>query len=262
MNALSLLALSLAAGAPARAQAGPAARIAAFVERSPEMNGAAFPTLDSIPVPQSAPAAQSLAPADPVVPPWLWPTLKAPDAATLAKLSARIPDLKAGTVRVLPIEAADALLADAVRRGQSPLDFFTDPGFRGDAAFYLDQETVAALFARYEIRGLTPASGVTKDGRAFAVQGFVVGGGRIDILYNLDQFTFDNPLFPGHTYKLAAHVTERIQGPGDLTIEGIWVRFGLATPRIQRIARLSPTKSRVETNYGSLAKPVFPIRRR
>jgi hypothetical protein len=70
----------------------------------------------------------------------------------------------------------------------------------------------------------------------------------------------ENPLFPGHKYKLAERVTERIQGPGDMTIDGIWVRFGPVTPKILRIVRLSPTRSRVETNYGSLEKPVFVIR--
>ena len=262
MNTLPLLVLSLAAGTPARAQAGPAARIASFVERTPEMSGAAFPTLDSISVPQSAPAAQASASAEPIVPSWLWATLKAPDAATLAGLSARIPELHPGTVRVLPIEAADALLAAAAAQGQSPLDFFTEPAFRDGAAFYLDQATLKALFARYDIRGLTPASGSTTDGRPFFVQGMVVGGGRIDILYNLDRFMFENPGLPGHTYKLADHVIERIQGPGDLTLEGIWVRFGLLTPKLSRIVRLSPTKCRVETNHIGLEKPVFTIQRR
>jgi hypothetical protein len=89
----------------------------------------------------------------------------------------------------------------------------------------------------------------------------VVGGGRIDILYNLDQFSFDNPGLPGHAYKLAEHVVERIQGPGDLTLEGVWVHFGWLTPKLSRIIRLSPTKCRVETNHVGLEKPVFVIRR-
>jgi hypothetical protein len=260
MNSLSLIALALAAAAPSRAQTGPAARIAAFVERAPEMNGAELPPAAAVPVPQSA-AVQAPPSSASVVPAGLWATLQAPDAATLAALSSRIPGLDAGAVRVLPLAAADALLDAAAARGQSPLDFFTDPAFRGDAAYYLDQAAVAALFARYDIRGLTPASGTTTDGRPFAVQGFVVGGGRIDILYNLDQFILENPLFPGHKYKLAERVTERIQGPGDMTIDGIWVRFGPMTPKILRIVRLSPTKSRVETNYGSLEKPIYLIRR-
>ncbi|MFI5348257.1 MAG: hypothetical protein ACHQ2Z_01830 [Elusimicrobiota bacterium] len=258
MKTLSFAILVLTAAVQARAQAGPAARMGAQLGRTPQISASAFPPSDAVPVPQGVPAPASSA----VVPSWLWATLKAPDAPTLAALSSRIPGLKTATVRVLTIEAADALLADAAARGQSPLDFFTDPGFRGEASFYLDQATMAALFAHYDIRGLTPPSGITKDGRPYAVQGFVVGGGRIDILYNLDQFTFENPVFPGHTYKLAAHVIESIQGPGDIGIQGIWVRFGLITPEIERVTKLSPTKSRVETSYGSLNKPVFVIRRR
>jgi hypothetical protein len=258
MIALSLALIALAPS-PAHAQAAPAARIAALVENSSEM-GAVLPPAASIPTPAGAPVPQ--VPADSVVPSGLWASLRAPDAAALAALSARIPGLEASAVRVLTIDAADALLDAAIARGQSPLDFFTDPAFRGAEAYYLEPATVAALFARYDVRGLTPASGTTTDGRPFAVQGFVVGRGSVEILYNLDQFTLENPLFPGHKYKLAGRVTERIQGPGDMTVDGIWVHFGLLTPRIQRITRLTTTKSRVETNYGGLEKPVFPLRRR
>ena len=227
------------------------------------MNGAAIPPLSSIPLPPTAPAApaaQAPATADSVVPPGLWAALAAPDAETLAWLSSRVPDLQAAAIRVLPLDEADAIFAAAVARGQSPLDLFTDPGFRGQGAFYLTRETLAALFARYELRVLTPASGTTKDGKPFAMLGFIIGGGRVDALYDLDQFWFDNPLFPDNRYKLADHVIERIQAPGDLTIEGIWLKYGLLTPKIQRIVKLSATQGRVETNYGSKIKPVHPIR--
>ena len=264
MKPLSLLALVLAASVPASAQAGPAARIGALIERAPQMNGVAIPPLAAIPVPPSAAssAAQAPAAADSVVPAGLWATLAAPDAKTLAWLSSRIPGLNTGAVRVLPRDAAFEIFDAAVAKGQSPLDLFTDPGFRGEGVFFLEPATLAALFARYEVRVLTPSSGTTKDGRSFAMLGFLIGEGRIDALYDLDQFWFDNPLFPEHRYKLANHVTERIQAPGDLTIEGIWLRAGILTPKIQRIVKLSPTEGRVETNFGNRDKPVTPIRRR
>lgn len=261
---LLLLAAVLAASAPARAQAGPAARIGALIESAPDMNGAAVPPLASISAPPgaaAAPQAQAPAPAS-VVPPGLWATLAAPDAATLAFLSSRIPGLNAGAVRVLPLDAADAMFAAAAAQAQSPLDIFTDPGFRGDGAFYLAPADLAALFERYEIHIVTPPSGTTKDGKPFVMQGLVIGGGRIDALYDRDQFDFDNPLFPGYTYKLAGRVTESIQAPGDLAIEGVWVHAGIVTPKITRIVKLSATEGRVETNYGSRTKSVAAIRRR
>jgi hypothetical protein len=262
MNTLSLLALGLAAAVPAGAQSVPAARVAALIDATQEINGAAIPPLASVPVPLSVPAAQAPAPAQSLVPAGLWETLAAPDAATLAMLTARIPGLNAGAVRVLPYEAIDAVLALAAARALSPLDLFTDPAFRGDNAYYLEPATIAALFQRYEVHMLTPAFGRAKDGKPFVMQGLVAGGGRIDALYDRDQFNFDNPLMPGHSYKLASRVTEYIQGPGDVKIDGAWIHFGLLTPKILRVLKLSSTDGRVETNYGSRNKPVTPIRLR
>ncbi|MFI5360502.1 MAG: hypothetical protein ACHQ49_00920 [Elusimicrobiota bacterium] len=255
MKSIFLLVLGLAVCAPARAQSVPAERIEAFLGGAPEFNGAALTRLDSIPTPPSVPAGSIVSPA-------LWSTLPAPDASTLTRLAARIPGLNVGTLRVLTNDAAEALLASAAAKAETPLEFFTDPAFRGGAAFYLDQATVAALFSRYDIRGLTPQSGRTKDGASYAVQGIVVGGGRIEILYDLDQFTINNPALPGYRYTLAGRVTERIQGPGDLTVEGVSVHWGLLTPKIERITELSSARARVKTNYGSLNEPVYPIRRR
>ncbi|HEX4048124.1 MAG TPA: hypothetical protein VH309_09840 [Elusimicrobiota bacterium] len=267
MNALPFLALVLAASAsPARAQAGPAARIGALFEGAPSLGGAAIPPLASVPapaaVPTAAPNPPQPAPADSVVPPGLWATLAAPDAATLSFLSARIPGLDAAEVRVLPLDAADAMFAAAAARGESPLDLFTDPGFRGAAVFFIAQADIRTLFARYEIRVLTAPSGVAKDGKPFAMQALLLGGGSVDALYDRDRFDFDNPLFPGHSYKAAALVTQRILAPGDVAVEGVWVHAGIVTPRITRVVKLSATEGRVETNRGSRNRPVTPIRRR
>jgi hypothetical protein len=262
MKNLSLLALGLAVCVPASAQSGPAGRIGALLEGSPQLNGAVIPPLASIPVPAETPATQAPAPVESIVPADLWATLAPPDAATLAFLSSRIPGLNAAAVRVLPFEAVDAVIAVAADRAMSPLDLFTDPAFRGDAIFYLSPETIKALFERYEVHMLTPAYGLAKDGKSYAMQALVAGGGRIDALYDRDQFNLDNPLMPGHSYKLANRVTEIIQGPGDVTIEGAWIHMGLITPKILRTTKLSPTEGRVETNYGTRNRPVTAIRRR
>ncbi len=270
MSSIILLAVVLAAASPSHAQAGPAARIGALIEGVLQLGGAAIPPLSSIPVPAApaataAPAASdapALPPVPSVVPAGLWATLKAPDAATLAWLSSRIPGLDAGQVRVLPLEAADALFAAAVAQHESPLDFFTDAGFRGAGVFYLAPADIQTIFTRYEINVLTPPSGIAKDGKPYTTQALVLGGGRVDSLYDLDQFDFANPLFPENTYRSASRVTQRIQGPGDVTVEGVWVHAGIFTPRIERVVKLSPTEGRVETSLGNRTKPVTLIRRR
>lgn len=245
-------ALVLLAGSAA-AQAGPAARIEGVLGE--RLN------LSSFPAPDAPPAVDALA-APSAVPAGLWASLPAPGAATLSWLASRLPGSDPAAVRAITPAAADAIFAAAVARGMTPLQLFTDPGFTGPGRFYLPQAMIEDLFSRYEVRVLTPASGKTTDGRPYAMQALVIGAGRIDALYSLDQFQLDNPLFPDYTYKLAARVTETISGPSDLAIEGVWVRAGIVTPRISRIVQTSATEARVETNYGSRTKPVSPIRRR
>ncbi|HXT01226.1 MAG TPA: hypothetical protein VN915_11160 [Elusimicrobiota bacterium] len=262
MNAF-LAAAVLAASVPAAAQTVPAARIDALLESSPAGLGA-VPPLSSIPAPVSAPAAEApaAAPLPSVVPAGLYATLKAPDATTLSWLSSRIPGLDAAAVRVLPLAAADAMFAAAADRSESPLDFFTDSGFRGSEIYYIAPADIQTIFSRYEIRVLTAPAGTAKDGKPFAMQALVLGGGRVEALYDRDQFDFDNPLFPGHSYKAAARITQTISGPGDVAVEGVWVHAGIVTPRITRVVKLSAAEGRVETNYGSRTRPVAPIRRR
>ncbi|NNN05224.1 MAG: hypothetical protein HKL90_04925 [Elusimicrobia bacterium] len=267
-RSLSPLAVALAAGlaaapAPAFAQAGPAARMDAVLGASgdfPEL-----PPLARISAPAAAAAVAVPSAVDgsaSVVPPGLWTTLVAPDAATLSWLSSRIPGLNAAAVRQLTPTDADALFATAAQRAESPLDFFSDPAFRGADVYYVPQDVIAALFSRYEIRVLTPSSGTTTDGRPFAMQALVIGGGRVDTLYDQDNFSANNPMFPDYTYQFAGHVTEAINGPGDLSVSGVWVHVGFVTPQIQRIVKLSATQARVDSNYGSRVKPISPITRR
>ena len=207
-------------------------------------------------------SAAAPAPIASVVPPGLWESLAAPDAAVLRWLTARIPGLDGAAVRVLTLDAGDALFSAAAAQGQTPLDFFTDPAFRTRDVFHIPQQTLAKLFARYELRSITPASGTTIDGRSFTMQALVVGNGRVDMLYDLDRFSFDNKILENDRYTLAGHVSERIQGPGDMTIEGVLVKYGIIDPRVERITKISAARARVDTNYGSRTKPLLPIRRR
>jgi PPE-repeat protein len=262
---LALLALGLAAGAaPVRAQAGPAARVNALLGESGGFNGAGLPPLSSVPAPDAPAASAPVAPPAPaasVVPPGLWATLAAPDAATLALLSARIPGLDAASVRAITMDAADAIFAAAAKQGLTPLDLFTDSGFCGKPIFYFSPAVVSELFVRYDVRVMTPPSGKDADGKPFAMQALVLGAGRLEALYDRDEIKFDNPIFDNDRFKLLGRVTMTISAPGDMKIEGVWVKHGIFWPHIQRVVKTSPTEGRVETNLGDRTKPSFPIRR-
>jgi hypothetical protein len=112
------------------------------------------------------------------------------------------------------------------------------------------------------VRVLTALSGTDTDGQPFRMVGLVLGGGRVDALYDRDNFTFAHPEFDNGRYTLAAHVSQVILGPGDMSISGITAHVAFFSPTIQRITKISPTIARIKTSLGSRNKPSTPIRRR
>ncbi len=263
MKTLSVrLALALCAAVPAAAQPSAARRVGLMLQGAPAFEGAAVPALEDVAVPPEPTAADAPAPAGSVVPPGLWASLAAPDAAAVATLTARVPGLTAGSVREVTLAAAERMFDAAVAQRQTPIDFFTDAAFRGPQVYYFPPAVVVAVFGRYDLRVLTPPAGVAKDGKPFAMEALVVGAGRIDALYDRGPFKYDNPLLENAEYSLAARVTEKIQGPGDVVVEGVSVKHGWFHPVIQRIVKTSALEGRVETNLGDRQSASHPILRR
>ncbi len=269
LAALALAALPAAARAAAPSPAG-----LAVLNQASALFGAPVPGLDAVPlsgiptppavpvpVPQVPPASGSLVPAG------LWASLPAPDAATLSWLAVRVPGLDAAAVRQMSPDGAEAIFSAAAARGASGLDLFTDAGFRGSEIYYLSGDLVRTMFDRYQMRALTPASGVTVDGKPFRIVGLLIGGGRIRVLYDLGNFEFVNPDFPDGTYTLAGDVDQTIAGPGDLIVNGVWVHvrvfiLGRVTARIERLTKTGPAEALVTTDHGDRTKPLHPVVRR
>ena len=236
----------------------PAERVRALIERAGAFGGISMPQFGSFPA--RLPAA-SEAPAS-AVPAGLWDRLSAPDAATSSALVRRIPGLDAAVVRTMSPEAAEEVFAVVAARGLTPLDFFTDPAFRGREVYYIPPALLASTFARYDIQALTAVSGRDTDGNPFRMQGLVLGGGRVEALYDRDRITFEHPDFDNGLYTLEARVSQGILGPGDMSVSGITAHVAFFKARIQRITKISPTEARVQTSKGTRNKPVAPIRRR
>ena len=232
--------------------------LTAALTNSPGLRPAAFEVLDE-------PAAVEIyeaPPASPIVPPGLWASLAPADAATLAWLAGRVPGLDVSSVRTMTPEAAEALLAACEARGLSPLDFFTDAGFRGPGIFYFPRALLATIYARYDFRVITPVSGNDEHGTPFSMQAMVAGAGRIETLYDRDDITFHHPDFKDGKYTVKVRVTERILGQGDMTVSGVTAHIGILSADLRRFTKISPTEGRVETSLGSRTKPTALITRR
>ena len=251
-----LLPLLLAASASAQPKLG--------VERvlsETRALGLGVPAFAAIDVPPAAPSA----PADSeLVPAGLWAALAPPDGAVLAWLGQRVPGLDLSAVRELPPEAAEAIFARGAARGTTPIDLFTDRGFRGREVFYIPRAAVERVFSVYEVRVLTLASGTAKDGQPFQLDALLAGAGRIEALYDRG-YTVANPYFADYTYNLEPRVTQAIAGPGDIRVSGITVN-AIVRATIKRMVKVSPGEVEVEvdTRFGAQTqrKRISAIRRR
>ena len=195
------------------------------------------------PVPASRPAQAML------VPPSLWDAAKPPQPADLDLLASRLPGLDPAAVRELSFEEVDPVLMLAVRRGASALDIFTDEGLRGKQVYYLSEQTLDLIYAKYELNSVTPGSGNDIEGRPFHLQALVMGAGRLDLLYDRDKFTYASPEFKNYDYICQSRVTERVRSSGDMSVEGLQVDT-IFHPKIQRFLKLAPTQVRIEVYLG------------
>ena len=212
--------------------------------------------VQAAPTPPSAPAS--------VVPAELWASLPVPAPEFLAWLVQREPGLDPSAVRQLTPEGAEAIFSAAAARGLSPIDLFTDPGFRGRDVFFIPNAVVEGIFARYELPVLTLASGQDADGRPYRMDALLAGAGRVDALYDR-AFTAGNGYFPGYTYNLDARVAQTIDGPGSMSVGGVTVN-AFVRVTLKRMVKSAPSELTIEidTPFGRQrqTKPVRPIRRR
>jgi hypothetical protein len=197
-----------------------------------------------------------------VFPSAVWDGLQALDTPTFGWLLNRLPGLKIENIRSLPLEATRALMDDAVARGYSGTDLFSDGGLRSPISFLIRQDVLATIFEEYEVRVLNLATGMTLDGRRYDMQAMLLGNGRVEILYNLNDFEFENPYYPGTKYTFKNRLTYTIRGPGDLGVKGASLDHGIIKPTIERFVKVGPDKVRVETNWGARTKPLEPLLKR
>ncbi|MBI4347332.1 MAG: hypothetical protein HY553_10785, partial [Elusimicrobia bacterium] len=191
-----------------------------------------------------------------------WSLLPAPDQPTLDWLAVRIPGVKAARVREMTADGIEATLAEAVARGQSPTDLFSDAGLRDERLLLVRGEALSGAFERYEIPVITLAAGRTTSGQDYRMDALLLGDGRVEMLYDKADFRIKNPYFNDYDYTLAARVSYGILGAGDMSVSGVTVEAGLVRPKITRFTKLGSDRIRVETSWGSREKPLLPIRRR
>jgi hypothetical protein len=189
----------------------------------------------------------------------MWDAAKPLDAATARWIAGRVPGMDASKVREASYEQVSAVVAECVRRGYSNLDLFTDPGLRGDVAYYLSSATMARLYRDFNLAASLQYSGKTSDGDDYRMDGIVMGRGAVNILYNYDGFQFDAN---GKTYKASGRIVQSIQGNGVVGVSGLWVHVSLFWPQIQKLSKLGGGKMRVDTNMGSRDMDDNPITRR
>lgn len=192
----------------------------------------------------------------------LWDGLPPIDPGLASWLGGRVPGVDARQVRELPGALAEELLEQAVARGYAGSDVFSDRGLLTPRLFFLREADVQRLFDRYEMRFLSLPSGETTRGERYAMQGLLLGAGRVVCLYSLSEFEFRNPYFPSRKFKFREPVVYTIRGPADLGMQGAEVNWNLVWPNINRFVKIAPDRIRIETSLGSAEESLEPIRRK
>ena len=209
----------------------------------------ALPELPAI-MPKDASAPQD-ASADVLFQTLDWTAFPPPDPQTVSWLSSRIPNLDAASVRAVPFETADALMQKAVALKATYLDVLTHQLFRGKELYYVPMADLNKIHARY-VSGTVPIQGTTEDGHPYQMQGFVIGQNRVELLFNLQEFTFKEE---GHRFKVGngGRVASAVLGPGDVSVDGLWA-YGAPIfcpwAKIQRMTKESAYKVKVKSSCG------------
>ncbi len=218
-----------------------------------------------------APVPVGLARTSEIVPPGLWNTLKAPDETSLEIIEASFPQWDISSIREVPFKAADAMIAKGVEQKMSALDFFTNSAWQGPHSYYLSQETLSKVMAKYNLHTLVPAGGQSVDGLPFHMQMALLGNGQIVMFMDQDGFNFTNSdyaffQYNGHPFTFGADrvITQKIMGPGDLRISGLRVNvtvnsFIHPSLPIVEARKISKTKQHVETSLGGGDAPLYPM---
>lgn len=191
-------------------------------------------------------------------------SLPAPDAATLAWLSKRVPGLDAKSVKQVSFDLAEKVMALASDKRGTWMDVLSDPAFRGPEIYFVGQAALDQIENKYA-SGLIPVRGKTTDGKPFQMQGFLAGQGNVDLLFNWTEFQYEEN---GHKFKIDnnGRLRATIRGAGDVGIQG-FSAYGAPIfcpwARIQRMTKESMYKVRVETSCGTRGgNDLRPVRRR
>jgi hypothetical protein len=257
----ALFAVLVAVAVPAQAfnEASAQARIGSLFAGAGQYLGAwQAPAPAPIPVVQGKAVGKK---STPLIPKSYWDNSAAPHASHAAWLQKRIPDINIGMVREISYADVSQVIDNAAARGWSTLDIFTDEGLRGQEMYYLQASTLKSLFANFDLATALVQSGKDVDGSAFSMDGLVMGGGKLYVLFNRGPFKFDHPS-DDRRYEVQARITQTIEGPGKLAVSGMAVKHWPVWPTIQRLIKLPGGKMRVETNYGSQDQNDRAVRRR
>ncbi len=180
-----------------------------------------------------------------------WKSLTAPDAATLAWLSEKIPGLDVANVRLVDFNSADMVMRRAVNAKATYMEVLSNEAFRRKELYFVPQDVLNRIDSAY-ISGTIPIRGQTENGKPFQMVGFVIGQSRVEMLFEGD-FSWKQD---GRRYRLTnhGHVAGRVLGDGDLGIDGVST-YGAPIfcpwARIQRLTKESVNTLRVQTNCGA-----------
>ncbi|MBI4669784.1 MAG: hypothetical protein HY747_11510 [Elusimicrobia bacterium] len=160
--------------------------------------------------------------ADTVFPSGFCESLSKPAPEKIAPYLTIAPELEGvkNSMREVTFEKMDPLLAEAVARGWSAVDFFSEDAIRGQCLYFISKEALNQVHAKYNLHVLTKIKGTDTGGQPFQMNAMFTGLSDNFMFYNRDSFTIQDG---DRQIRLRQKVRERVPGAGRFIVTGMSV---------------------------------------
>ena len=123
-------------------------------------------------------------------------------------------------IREVTLADIDPILTEAVSRGWTAVDFFSEDAIRGRCLYFISQEVLEQVNRKFDLKVMTRIKGTDVDNRAYQMTAMFTGLSNNFIFYDRDNIAIKDG---DNRVKLKQKVREQVTGPGKFVVSGMSV---------------------------------------